>query len=79
MLLCYYVNLCDAKFKKIETSILSMIHSFLFSGPIHFDYFLPYQNLDLDDTTILKALKLNILKFSYEIDEGSKTLCHCLS
>lgn len=45
----------DARFKKFDTSILDMIQTFLFSGPIHIDCF---SNLTftLDDLNILKVL-----------------------
>jgi hypothetical protein len=69
MLLC----LRDARFINFRISILGMIQSSLFNGPIHFDVF-PNLTLSLDDINILKALTLNVLTSGYDIEEGSKPL-----
>jgi hypothetical protein len=49
------VLLClrDARFVNFKTSILGMIQSSLFNGPVHFDVF-PNFTLSLDDINILK-------------------------
>jgi hypothetical protein len=68
MLLC----LRDVRFLNFRISILSMIQSSLFNGPIHFDVF-PNLTLALDDINILKALILNVA-FGYDMEEGSRPL-----
>ena len=67
MLMC----LRDARFKYFRTSILGMITSFLFDGPV---YFKCYHDLTLalDYHNISKPLTLNILTFGNDMDEGSK-------
>ena len=69
MLLC----LRDARFLNFRISILGMIQSSLFAGPIHFDVF-PNMTLSLDDTNMLKALTLNVLTSGYDMEEGSRPL-----
>ena len=61
----------DARFKDFCTSILGMITSSLFDGPIYFNYY-PDLTFALDDPNIVKTLTLNILTFGYDMDEGSK-------
>jgi hypothetical protein len=70
-----YVLLClrDARFINFIISILGMIQSSLFNGPIHFDVF-PNLTLSLDDINILKALTLNVLTSGYDMEEGSRPL-----
>ncbi|XP_059454477.1 uncharacterized protein LOC132184753 [Corylus avellana] len=67
------VLLClrDARFVDFRTSILGMIQSSLFNGPVHFDVF-PNISLALVDIHILKALTLNILTSGYNIEEGRR-------
>jgi hypothetical protein len=69
------VLLClrDARFINFRISILGMIQSSLFNGPIHFDVF-PNLTLSLDDINILKALTLNVLTSGYNMEEGSRPL-----
>ena len=69
ILLC----LRDARHNQFETSILGMIQSSLFNGPVYFDCF-PDLPLALNDPNILKALTLNIATFGYDIIKGSKPL-----
>ena len=70
-----FVLMClrDARFKDFRTSILGMITSSLFDGPIYFNCY-PDITLTLDDPNIVKALNLDILTSSYDMDEGSKPL-----
>jgi hypothetical protein len=70
-----FVLLClrDARFINFRTSILGMIQSSLFNGPIHFDVF-PNLTLALNDIHVLKALTLNVLTSGYEMEEGSRPL-----
>ena len=63
----------DARFKDFHTSILGMITSSLFDGPVYFNCY-PDITLALDDPNIVKALTLNILTSGYDMDEGSKPL-----
>jgi hypothetical protein len=69
------VLLClrDARFINSRIIIIGMIKSSLFNGPIHFDVF-PNLILSLDDINILKALTLNVLISSYDMEEGSRPL-----
>jgi hypothetical protein len=69
------VLLClrDARLINFRTSILGMIQSSLFNGPVHFDVF-PNLTLSLDDINILKALTLNVLTSGYDMEEGSRPL-----
>jgi hypothetical protein len=69
------VPLClrDARFINFRISILGMIQSSLFNGPIHFDVF-PNLTISLDDINILKALSLNVLTSGYDMEEGSRPL-----
>jgi hypothetical protein len=69
VLLCLH----DARFTNFRISILGMIQSSLFNGPIHFDVF-PNLTLSLDDIHVLKALILNVLTFGYDMEEGSRPL-----
>ena len=64
------ICLRDAIFKDFRTSILGMITSSLFGGPVYFNCY-PDITLTLDDPTIVKALTLNILTSSYDLNEGS--------
>jgi hypothetical protein len=70
-----FVLLClhDARFVNFRISILGMIQSSSFNGPIHFDVF-PNLTISLDDINILKALTLNVLTSGYDMEEGSKPL-----
>ena len=63
----------DARFKDFHTSILGMITSSSFDGPVYFNCY-PDITFALDDPNIVKALTLNILTSSYDMDEGSKPL-----
>jgi hypothetical protein len=69
------VLLClrDARFINFRISILGMIQSSLFNGPIHFDVF-PNLTISFDDINILKALTLNVLISGYDMEEGSRPL-----
>ena len=62
VLLC----LCDARFLEFKTSILGMIHSYVYAGPIHFDVF-PNMYVSLDDINFLDALTLNIKTKGYNM------------
>ena len=68
-----FMCLRDARFKDLDTSILGMITSSLFDGPVYFNCY-PDITLALDDPNIVKALTLNILTSGYDMDEGSKPL-----
>ncbi|KAL4626993.1 hypothetical protein ACB092_05G135700 [Castanea dentata] len=61
----------DARFKKFNDSILGMITASLYDGPVYFDCY-PDLALPLDDPNIIKALTLNILTSSYDMDDGSR-------
>ena len=61
----------DARFKIFSNSILGMITAALYDGPIFFDCY-PNIPLALYDPNIVKALTLNILTSSYNMEEGSK-------
>ena len=63
----------DSRFKNFHTSILGMITSSLFDGPIYFSCYHDL-TLALDDPNIVKAFTLNILTSGYDMDEGSKPL-----
>jgi hypothetical protein len=69
------VLLClrDARFINFIISILEMIQSSLFNGPIYFDVF-PNLTISLDDINILKVLTLYVLTSGYDMEEGSKPL-----
>ena len=69
ILLC----LRDARHTNYNTSILGMMESSLFNGPIHFNCF-PDFTLSLTDPHILKTMTLNIKTSGYEMLEGSKPL-----
>ncbi|KAG7969086.1 hypothetical protein I3843_07G012600 [Carya illinoinensis] len=69
ILLC----LRDARHNQFETSILGMIQSSLFNGPVYFDCF-PDLPLALNDPNILKALTLNIATSGYDMVKGSKPI-----
>ena len=45
----------------------------MFYGPIYFNCY-PDLTLAIDDPNILKALNLNILTSSYDMEDGSKPL-----
>ena len=63
----------DTRFKDFHTSILGMITSSLFDGPVYFNCY-PDITLALDDSNIIKTLTLNILRSGFDMDEGSKPL-----
>ena len=63
--------LCDARFKNFEDSILGMITTSLYDGPVYFNSY-PNLTLALDDPNIVKALTLNIASSGYHMEEGSK-------
>jgi hypothetical protein len=69
------VLLClnDARFNKFKTSILGMIQSSLYAGPVHFDVF-PNLTVSLEDINVLKSLTLNVLTQGYDMEEGSGPL-----
>ncbi|KAL4610867.1 hypothetical protein ACB092_08G083300 [Castanea dentata] len=62
----------DARFKKFYDRILGLITASLYDGPVYFDCY-PDISLTLDDPNIVKALTLNVLTSSYDMDEGSKS------
>ena len=64
--------LCDARFKNFKDSILGMITTSLYDGPVYFNCY-PDLTLALDDPNIVKVLTLNIASFGYHMEEGSKT------
>ncbi|KAL4606183.1 hypothetical protein ACB092_09G084000 [Castanea dentata] len=66
-----FMCLRDARFKKFNDSILGMITTSLYDGPVYFDCYLDLA-LDLDDPNIIKALTLNILTSGYDMDDGNK-------
>ena len=63
----------DTRFKDFRTSILGMITSSLFDGPVYFNCY-PDITLALDDPNIIKTLTLNILRSGFDMDEGNKPL-----
>ena len=63
----------DTRFKDFRTSILGMITSSLFDGPVYFNCY-PDITLALDDPNIIKTLTLNILRSGFNMDEGNKPL-----
>ena len=65
------ICLRDARFKNFKDSILGMITTSLYDGPIYFNCY-PDITLTLDDPNIVKALTLNIASSSYHMEEGSK-------
>ena len=69
----------DTRSKRFYDSILGMITTSLYDGPVYFDCY-PDISLLLDDPNIVKALTLNILTFGYDMDEGSKffALIYCV-
>jgi hypothetical protein len=69
------VLLClrDARFMEFHTSILGMMQSSQFNGPIHFDTF-PNLTLALSDVNIVKALTLNVLTSGFDMLEGGRLL-----
>jgi hypothetical protein len=69
------VLLClrDARILNFRISILGMIQSSLYAGPIHFNVF-PNLSLSLDDVNMLKALTLNVLTSGYNMEEGNRPL-----
>jgi hypothetical protein len=70
-----YVLMClrDARFTDFQTSILGMVQTSLYNGPVYFDTF-PNITLALSDVNIVKALTLNVLTSSYNMLEGSQPL-----
>ena len=69
ILLC----LRDARFTNFSDSILGMIESSLYNGPIHFDCF-PDLTISLSEPHMLKALTLNIKTSGYQVLEGTQPL-----
>jgi hypothetical protein len=69
------VLLClrDARFLHFKPSVLGMIQSSVYAGPVHFDVF-PNMSVSLDDVNFLKSLTLNIQTKGYEMEEGSRPL-----
>jgi hypothetical protein len=69
------VLLClrDARFLQFKPSILGMIQSSVYAGPVHFDVF-PNMSVSLDDINFLKTLTLNIQTKGYDMEEGSRPL-----
>jgi hypothetical protein len=69
------VLLClrDARFLQFRPSILGMIQSSVYAGPVHFDVF-PNMSVSLDDINFLKTLTLNIQTKGYDMEEGSRPL-----
>jgi hypothetical protein len=63
----------DARFIKFRTSILGMVHTSLYNGPVYFDIF-PNITLALSDVNISKALTLSVLTSGYDMIIGSKPL-----
>ena len=61
----------DARFKNFKDSILDMITTSLYNGPVYFNCYLDL-TLALDDPNIVKALTLNIASSGYHMEEGSK-------
>ena len=61
----------DARFKIFSNSILGMITASMYDGPVYFNCYHDV-SLALDDPNIVKALTLNILTSSYNMEEGSK-------
>jgi hypothetical protein len=62
-----------ARFTYFQTSILGMVQTSLYNGPIYFDTF-PDITLALSDVNIVKALTLNVLTSGYNMLEGSQPL-----
>jgi hypothetical protein len=69
------VLLClrDARFLQFRPSILGMIQSSVYAGPVYFDVF-PNMSVSLDDINFLKTLTLNIQTKGYDMEEGSRPL-----
>jgi hypothetical protein len=63
----------DARFLHFKPSILGMIQSSVYAGPVHFDVF-PNMSVSLDDINFLKALTLNIQTKGHDMEEGSRPL-----
>jgi hypothetical protein len=63
----------DARFNSFRTSILGMVHTSLYNGPVYFDTF-PNITLALSDVNISKALTLNVLTSGYDMLIGSQPL-----
>ena len=61
----------DARFEIFKDSILGMITTSMYDGPIYFNCY-PDLTLALDDPNIVKALTLNIASSGYHMEEGSK-------
>ena len=61
----------DARFKNFKDSILGMIPTSLYDGPVYFSCYIDL-TLALDDPNIIKALTLNIASSGYHMEEGSK-------
>ena len=69
ILLC----LRDARFTNFSDSILGMIESSLYDGPIHFNCFTDL-TISLSDPHVLKALTLNIKTSGFQVLEGTQPL-----
>jgi hypothetical protein len=67
------LRLRDPRFVDFQTSILGMIQSSLFNGPIHFDIF-PDSLIYLDDVRITKGLTLDVLTSGCDMEEGRRPL-----
>jgi hypothetical protein len=63
----------DARFTNFNDSILELIESSLYNGPIHFDCYLDF-TMSLSDPHMLKALTLNINTSGYKVLEGVQHL-----
>jgi hypothetical protein len=63
----------DARFNSFRTSILGMVHTSLYNGPVYFVTF-PNITLALSDVNIFKALTLNVLTSGYDMLIGSQPL-----
>jgi hypothetical protein len=72
------VLLClrDARFLHFKPSILGMIQSSVYAGPVHFDVF-PNMSVSLDDINFLKTLTLNIQTKGYDMEESFVTTDDC--
>jgi hypothetical protein len=69
ILLC----LRDARFTDFSYSVLGLIESSLYNGPIRFDCY-PGFIVSLSDPHMLKALTLNIKTTGYKVLEGVQPL-----
>jgi hypothetical protein len=65
--MCLY----DARFTNFRTSILGMVQTSLYNGPVYCDTF-PNITLALSDVNIVKALTLNVITTGYDMLVGSQ-------